>query len=209
MTNENGMSSLVMARQMAFAGTAFGLVMGLYCFFLGAPLATLFPLTLLSGAAFGGAMYVFVKRQATKLPAMVAGAFASEEPVLRSGGANHFRGKVAVGGFLFLTGRRVRFISHSYNLKWNHDESFDLTEIVSIEEYNALGLVPNGLVLVMLDGRRERFVVSNRTEWIEAIHARRSSTPAGATAQLMGHIPESPPRVPKASAENESEVAAR
>ena len=42
---------------------------------------------------------------------------------------------------------------------------------MSVEPSRTLGIVPNGMTVTFSDGRRERFVVMNRTEWLHRLHA--------------------------------------
>ncbi len=85
-----------------------------------------------------------------------------------------------MGGKLFLTNKRLRFRSHKINLQ-NHDESYPIETIASVEPSSSLGIIPNGLLVQMRDGRRERFVVSGRGNWVSSI---RSLLPAAAEPRL-------------------------
>ena len=123
------------------------------------------------GVAFGVAIKRFLKVSMASprlaLDAVAAG-FGVDETVVHHGPANHFKGIEAVGGKLFLTNRRLVFRSHRFNVQ-THEESYPLDGIVSAEPSRTLGLVPNGLLLQMRDGRRERFVVGGRSEWVSLL----------------------------------------
>jgi hypothetical protein len=123
-----------------------------------------------AGCLFGAAMAMLVSRLAHGAPDLfvVTDPIGPEEPVLHEGLANHFRGIEGVGGKLFLTDRRLRFVSHRLNVQV-HDTSWPLSTIVRAEATRTLGVIPNGLVVWLADGRRERFVVHGRDRWTEAI----------------------------------------
>ncbi|MFH2143196.1 MAG: GRAM domain-containing protein [Bacteroidota bacterium] len=83
------------------------------------------------------------------------------ENIELSQGANHFKGLEGVGGKLFITNKRIVFKSHSINLQ-NHELTIMYPEILSIELYNTLGIVPNGLKIITKSGKNEKFVVWKR-----------------------------------------------
>lgn len=127
------------------------------------------------GVAFGAFMALFAGRAARgdrKLFGDVPANPPGEE-VLREGPANHFRGIESVGGKLFLTPKRLRFVSHRLNIQV-HDTSWPLEEIVGVEATRTLFVIPNGLRVTLQSGERERFVVYERRAWVEAIEAARA-----------------------------------
>jgi hypothetical protein len=65
--------------------------------------------------------------------------------VVQYGPANHFKG-----------------IESKFNVQ-SHDESFPVESIASVEPSRTLGIVPNGVLVHLRDGRRERFVVGGRS----------------------------------------------
>ncbi len=123
---------------------------------------------LLSGVLFGLAITVIVRlligRSDAKQKEMLG-----EEIVLLSGGANHLQPREAVGGWLYLTRDALHFKSHGFNVQV-HQTVVPLAEIKSIETFNMLGIVPNGLRVVTLNGK-ESFVVNKRKRWIREISA--------------------------------------
>jgi hypothetical protein len=126
---------------------------------------------------FGFALHKLVggvdARAALQMGGRHAG-FADDEHVVHHGLANHWKGLEAVGGKLFLSvqagAARLRFRSHALNVQ-THDESWPLADVVDVEGARSLGIVPNALVVTLRDGRRERFVVSGRQRWIDALRA--------------------------------------
>ncbi|MGZ5662843.1 MAG: hypothetical protein ACXWG6_15860 [Usitatibacter sp.] len=162
-------------RQVILGGLVFGVAMGL---FLGLQTGSLyygFHGGFFCAVAFGFAIKRFLKVSMASprlaLDAVAAG-FSADETVVHHGPANHFKGIEAVGGKLFLTNQRLVFRSHRFNVQ-AHEESYPLDEIVSTEPARTLGIVPNGLLLQMRDGRRERFVVGGRSEWVSLLRRAR------------------------------------
>jgi len=90
------------------------------------------------------------------------------EATLRDGPSNHFKGPEGVGGWLYLTPKRLLFRSHAINVQL-HEIALPLNEIVSAEASRTLGIIPNGLRIVTASGRVERFVVEGNREWSAAI----------------------------------------
>jgi hypothetical protein len=90
-----------------------------------------------------------------------------DEPVLRHGAANHFLGPLAIGGWLFLTDRRLYFDPHRV-LQFAKPKDWALESIEVAAPCRTLGLVPNGLRLTLRSGRVERFAVGfkDRAGWV-------------------------------------------
>jgi hypothetical protein len=90
-----------------------------------------------------------------------------DEPLLRHGPANRFRGLIAIGGWLYLTDRRLYFDPHRV-LQSATPESWDLDSIAAAQPCQTLLLVPNGLRVVLKDASAMRFVVgfSDREGWV-------------------------------------------
>jgi hypothetical protein len=100
----------------------------------------------------------------------------NDERILREGNANHFRGAEAVGGKLYLTNLRLLFRSHALNVQV-HEAFYPLVSILGMRLSNTLGVVANGLTVVLDDGREERFVVNRRNEWMAAINLAKGDKP--------------------------------
>ncbi|WP_327590104.1 hypothetical protein OHA25_26025 [Nonomuraea sp. NBC_00507] len=91
--------------------------------------------------------------------------------------ANLWAGPEAVGGRLWLTSRSLVFRSHAVNAQrgvW----AWPIEEIVSTAPVNTLGIVPNGLAIVLRNGDRVRFVVRKRRAWILVIEQTRGLIPS-------------------------------
>ena len=99
-------------------------------------------------------------------------AFDGEE-LIKDGPANHFVGAEGVGGWLYVTNKRVFFKSHSFNFQ-THEWSVPLEEVSRVEAYRTLGIFPRGL-LIATNGGQERFVVNDNKGWVSAIQRLRQS----------------------------------
>jgi len=170
--NASGPNKNLQARRyVLLGGVAFGLGMGVFIGVMTGSVTYGFHGAFVSGFAFGLAVKTFLKISMStphlEMDARAAG-FDADESVIHVGPANHFKGIESVGGKLFLTNRRLRFRSHKVNVQM-HDESYPLQEIASVEPARTLGIIPNGLLVHLRDGRRERFVVMSRGAWVERI----------------------------------------
>jgi hypothetical protein len=149
----------------------FGLAMGAFFYLIQGDVRFALKGGLLGGLLFGLALKGFLKASldssALEMEGRSAG-FDDGETLVHFGLANHFKGMEAVGGKLFLTNRRLRFRSHKLNIQ-THDESYPIEAIASVEPSNALGIVPNAILVHLHDGRREKFVVNARGQWIDKL----------------------------------------
>jgi len=152
-------------RSSLFAGVAFGLLfggvmVGVYGWDPGGYIG------LLSGVFFGLGTYIFLRSGTVRKQTEID---LGGESVLYSGGANHFLRGEGVGGRLYLLETRLVFKSHHFNVQ-NHIWDIPLIQIQGVRGYSPLGLIPNGLEIIINEGNRERFVVHSRRKWIEAIN---------------------------------------
>jgi hypothetical protein len=146
------------------AGIMFGVMMGAFYAFQDGVKAGIIG-GLITGSLFGVCLYFFtnsgiVKRQ-TKIDEDMG-------EVLLSGGANHFINKEAVGGRLYLLSDKLYFKSHRFNIQ-NHELEIPISDIVEVDFYNTLGLIPNGLAISTHDGTQQKFVVNDRKNWKQEI----------------------------------------
>lgn len=105
--------------------------------------------------------------------AAAVGPAPAGEQTIKEGPANHWRGAEAVGGRLWLTNIRLHFKSHGVNVQV-HEVSYPIWEIVSVEKQSTLGIVSNGMTVVLQNGQQERFVVEDRDDWIAKIQQAKS-----------------------------------
>jgi hypothetical protein len=150
------------------AGVPFGLLMGLFFTALSGRSKGMI-IGLACGALFGGAMALFSLWMRSGFHQ--SSAELDGEPILKQGPANHFLGAEGVGGWLYLTDRRLLFQSHRFNLQ-KHMLSVPLGQIKGVQACATAGLIPNGLRIVTAEGE-ERFVVSGRRSWVEAVNRAR------------------------------------
>jgi hypothetical protein len=119
---------------------------------------------LLAGVIFAFIMKALAKRFSTQIPVDVP----EGETLIKEDGANHFKGAEAVGGKLILTNQRLIFRSHSFNIQ-NHEENILLSRIKEVSSFKTLGMVPNGLKVLLDTSEEHRFVIDNRSVWIDSI----------------------------------------
>jgi hypothetical protein len=82
--------------------------------------------------------------------------------------ANMQRGLEAQGGILTITSRRLRFQPHQFNVSKAKFE-VDRADIDSVEAFNTLGLIPNGLRIQLSSGIAHRFIVTNRAQLLDVL----------------------------------------
>lgn len=158
-------------RAVFLSAFAFGVPMGLFIGWMTGSGYYGFHGGFFSGVAFAWAIKRFLK-VSMETPRLEvdgrAAGFDEGETILHHGPANHFKGIEAVGGKLFLTRTRLRFRSHKINVQ-THDESYPIESIASVETARTMGIVPNGLLVHLRDGSRQRFVVFGRAAWVARI----------------------------------------
>jgi hypothetical protein len=154
----------------ALAGVPFGLLMGLFFSIPSINPFALGPFGLVLGLAAG----VLFGLLAAGFVAWQRSRFTREAPcmegeqLVKQGPANHFRGPEGVGGWLYLTDKRLLFRSHCFNVQ-NHEVSMPLDEIVESEVCSTAWIIPNGLRVLTVQ-KTERFVVEGRHSWAAEIN---------------------------------------
>jgi hypothetical protein len=96
-----------------------------------------------------------------------------DETLLKDGAANLHRGLDVVGGWLYMTDRRLIFEATPLNF----DRSTTIIELPSITGtqkcwtllWGSIPIFPNAFAVFTTDGKEYRFVSSSRQAWIEAI----------------------------------------
>jgi hypothetical protein len=78
------------------------------------------------------------------------------------GSANHFINWEGVGWYFFIADNKIIFKSHSFNVQ-NHDLEIQLKDIIEVNTYNNLWIIPNGLEIVQKT-KTDKFVVNNRAK---------------------------------------------
>ena len=90
------------------------------------------------------------------------------EEIVKKGKLNHWKGIENVRGDLYLTNRRLVFISIKFTLQ-PHQMYLNLEEIVEVKKYMTMGIAPNGMYVLKTNGEKEKFQTWKRKSWIEAI----------------------------------------
>jgi hypothetical protein len=93
---------------------------------------------------------------------------ANDADVLVRAGANLWRGRAAVGGWLTLTRERLSFQAHALSIQTSPLD-VAVKEIVDVRKYRSYGFIPNGLAVTMASGVEYRFVVGKRDRFIAAV----------------------------------------
>lgn len=147
-----------------FAGLPFGLFMSILPSLMwGETMGLIFGL--LTGLLFGASLAIFIIGLKTHF--VQKGPDLEGERILKQGPANHVRGSEAVGGWLYLTDRRLLFRPHRFNIQ-RDEASFPLEEVLQAQPCLTAWVIPNGLRLVTAQ-RSERFVVEGRRAWSKEI----------------------------------------
>jgi hypothetical protein len=93
-----------------------------------------------------------------------------EEILLKKGRANHFEGAMGMIGRLYLTNKRLYFVTHPLNFK-RYDFEVGLEDIAQINTQNNLYLFTRGVVIVLRNGETHRFALWNRAKWKVSIES--------------------------------------
>ena len=153
------------AKTALLSGIPFGLFMGIFfAFQYGLTFGVIAGIA--CGIFFGLLMGAFAKYQKKKF--QVEPPLFENETLIKEGGANHFKNREAVGGWIYLTDKRILFKSHSVNIQ-KHELSIPLHKISEAMACMTLKVIPNGLQIQTTDGDEETFVVEGRREWVKNI----------------------------------------
>jgi len=126
-----------------------------------------FKISLLGSLIFGVIFYILVNSIALSQQSNFE-IRPDDDPPLYTGGANHIYCGESVGGKLYLFPDKLTFKSHQFNIK-NHELHIGLKQIEGIKPYNNIGIIPNGLLIITNDGKKEKFIVNGRKKWIQSI----------------------------------------
>ena len=121
---------------------------------------------IVAGLLFGIFMAAFVTFQRRRFLAQQPELLG--EDIVWQGPANHFFHGEGVGGWLYLTTRRLLFRLHAVNIQ-RHETNLLLTDITEAAPRLTAGFIPNGLLVRTTSGAEERFVVDGRKRWCSEI----------------------------------------
>jgi hypothetical protein len=158
-------------RNAAYAGSFFGLAFGLISSYANgwlppsspAETAGVVAQIVISGAVFGLLIGLFVRSPI--VPKSSDMALKPGDEVEYSGLANHFLNFEGRGGRLALTRTHLVFKPHAINLQ-RRELNIPRAAIVGARATRTLGIVPNGLIVTLINGKAERFVVNDRMMWV-------------------------------------------
>ena len=93
------------------------------------------------------------------------------EKLAKEEAASHFMGAEVVGGWIYLTDKRLFFKSHPLSIQ-NHELSILLSDIENTEKSRSLLGFRNRLYLKLKNGKVEKFVVNEPGDWIRILQNR-------------------------------------
>jgi len=127
------------------------------------------------GLIMGLALPYFLKKYgakiATKIGKTIIPELTENERVEIKGPANVFRGMESVGGYLFLTNKKMIFKSHKINIQTGQTD-IDYKSIEDLSERKTAKLIDNGIRVKTKDGIEFDFIVNQREIWINKISER-------------------------------------
>jgi hypothetical protein len=124
-------------------------------------------LGIFAGLGFGFFMWRFLKKlhkDHKEIPDELL-----NEKILAHGPANHFLNGEGRGGWLYLLESGLKFFPHDMNIQ-KTKINIPKSEIGKVIKHNFLGIIPNGIKVVKVNNEFDRFVVSNRSDWINLIN---------------------------------------
>lgn len=148
-------------------GVPFGIIMGLFFGISEGLIVGIFS-GIFAGLLFGLAMSTFAQIQSAKFR-KIGTEVVKGKTIIMEGEANHFIGKVADGGWIYLTTDEIIFMPHKYNVHKNQ-VVIPLEQILNIKSVASLGFIHNGLQIESKNGTVDKFVVNNVKNWIAKIN---------------------------------------
>jgi len=88
----------------------------------------------------------------------------ANELVLKAGDSNFFTEKKAIDGKLILTNQRVYFKTKEDELKQYNLEILP-NQIEEILYFNTMKIIPNGLSIILKEGKELKFKIGKRNTW--------------------------------------------
>lgn len=170
--NEGGNNMNENTKNVIKSGIFFGIVMGVVFSFLNDVFTGIIG-GIISGVCYGVLMDIFMKRMAKKFEKSKP-QIVTDKLIVMEGPANHFKGIEGVGGWIFLTTDELIFKSHLMNIQ-NHELIIPLNQIIEIRAVLTLGIIANGLKIITVDNKSERFVVNSPKIWVQKIKGTKST----------------------------------
>lgn len=151
-----------------YAGIAFGFIIGIFQIIINGLQFALIAAPV-SGLCFALLIYFFISSKFVKKQTQISNH--EQSSIIISGNANHYQGFEAVGGKLYLLQEQLKFKSHKLNIQ-SHEQEIKFEHIKKVGFYNTIGLIPNGLIIETIGGKKEKFVIGNRRTWKREIEKR-------------------------------------
>lgn len=93
------------------------------------------------------------------------------EIIVKKDHANYYDNENIFTGALYLTSERVVFVGYLMDLNSKTIEEIPLAHIEKAVSGRSLFIIPNVLYLETIRGKKLKFVVKGRDEWISAIRS--------------------------------------
>jgi GRAM domain len=169
------------AGKIVLAGALFGVLFAPTFWFMmswlpasiGINIAAIAFTAILSGGLFALLLALFMGSK--RVAQQTAIELPEGETLEQQGWANHFRNFEGRGGRLYLTNRSLVFQPHHFNVQ-NAGVVIPRSEIAGAAKSMTLGVIPNGLTVTRRDCTAERFVVSERDEWVRRLTPERGAS---------------------------------
>ena len=146
-------------------GIPFGFVMGIiFAFDYGPQYGIIGGIGI--GILFGGLISTFIQYQKKKFQA--DRPLLENEELIKAGSATHFKSKQSVGGWIYLTDKRIFFNSLAVNIQ-KHELSIPLHIIKEVKTWRVFAILPTGLQIKVIDGNSEFLAVEGRRNWVKEI----------------------------------------
>lgn len=130
-------------------------------------------LALVCGSAFGLCMALLVSSSWVKQSATPR--FEPDEQIIKASPASHLRGVITMGGWLYLTDKRLVFRTHTF-LQKSYELAIPLADIAQAQPAKMAWFITNGLTITTDTGQIERFVVEQGRQWSDAMMVQRPRT---------------------------------
>lgn len=91
------------------------------------------------------------------------------ETILRKDLASMSFGGEAYNGALYLTNERLVFVGYVMDIRNKYIEEIFYHQIQELKPAKSLFIVPNALSLTTVTGRKMKFVVKGRNDWVAEI----------------------------------------
>jgi len=117
---------------------------------------------IITGIGFTILLQIFINWQLKQFKAIKL-ELSKDYKIIFDDGANLFRNKEGVGGYLYLTTEKLIFKSHNFNIQVG-DLEIKLKDIINVERVLTFKIIPNG-IKITTSKESFRFVVNKPKTW--------------------------------------------